>query len=91
MGEQRMPKEVIRDVAGQYDVQVGWSHEPTGHVQVGIETNDGLSIAKHLTDPDEGTTAADFTGLWGTVDREGVNRLIRVLRRARDAAFGADA
>lgn len=30
------------------------------------------------------------TGLWSTFDREDVNRLIRVLRRARDSAFGRD-
>jgi hypothetical protein len=34
--------------------------------------------------------AAQFTGLWGTFDRDEINRLIRVLRRARNAAFGAD-
>jgi hypothetical protein len=31
-----------------------------------------------------------FTGLWGTLDRDGCNRLIRVLRRARDQTFGRD-
>lgn len=29
-------------------------------------------------------------GLWTTLDRDGINRLIRVLRRARDQAFGRD-
>lgn len=33
---------------------------------------------------------ARFTALWGTLDRAGVNHLIRVLRRARNAAYGAD-
>ena len=33
---------------------------------------------------------AQFTALWGTLDRGGVNHLIRVLRRARNSAFGAD-
>lgn len=33
---------------------------------------------------------AQFTALWGTLDRAGVNHLIRVLRRARNAAYGAD-
>lgn len=35
--------------------------------------------------------APSYTGVWSTLDRQGVNKLIRVLRRARDAAYGADA
>jgi hypothetical protein len=34
--------------------------------------------------------AAQFTGLWGTFDRHQINQLIRVLRRARNSAYGAD-
>lgn len=30
------------------------------------------------------------TGLWTDLDRKGCNDLIRVLRRARDSAFGRD-
>lgn len=30
------------------------------------------------------------TGAWATLTREGCNKLIRVLRRARDSAFGRD-
>ena len=33
---------------------------------------------------------AEFTGLWGTLDRNGCNDLIRLLRKARDQAFGKD-
>lgn len=82
-----MPKEDVRDQASLYDVRVGWERN-SGYVQVGIETADGRSIAKHLTG--DGETPADFSGLWGTLDRDGCNRLIRTVRRARDAAFGAD-
>lgn len=32
-----------------------------------------------------------FDGWHATLDRDQVNKLIRVLRRARDAAYGADA
>lgn len=32
----------------------------------------------------------DYTGIWSHLDRTGVNRLIRLLRKARDAAFGSD-
>ncbi|MFC0504242.1 hypothetical protein [Micromonospora costi] len=88
MGDGVMPKETIYDLVGTFDVQVGWQPTPTGSVQLGIETHDGRSIAEHLTG--DGETPANFTGLWGTLDREGINRLIRTLRRARDSAFGRD-
>ena len=31
------------------------------------------------------------TSIWATMTRDGINRAVRLLRRARDAAFGADA
>lgn len=31
-----------------------------------------------------------YAGLWCTLDRQGCNRMIRILRKARDAAFGRD-
>lgn len=34
--------------------------------------------------------APTYRGLWADLDRAGVNRLIRILRKARDAAFGRD-
>jgi len=37
------------------------------------------------------TGVATYNGIWSTLDRDAVNRLIRVLRKARDQAFGADA
>jgi membrane-bound lytic murein transglycosylase B len=33
----------------------------------------------------------DYRGVWANLDRYRCNRLVRLLRRARDAAFGADA
>lgn len=32
-----------------------------------------------------------YSSLWATLDRDGINRLIRLLRKARDASFGSDA
>jgi len=33
----------------------------------------------------------EFTGVWSTLNRNQINYLIRLLRKARDRAFGADA
>ena len=96
-----MPKETFYDQSGMYHLCVGWQSGDTGHVQVGITTADGRPIVNHLReqhgqDPDEtDTTAPDgfaaFTALWGTLDRQALNAMIRTLRKARDAAYGADA
>ena len=88
-----MPKEVIYDEATMYDVVVGW--EADKYVQLGIETHSGRPIVQMLGDGDGDKplpleALADFTGLWGTFDRAGINRLIRALRRARDQAYGRD-
>lgn len=32
----------------------------------------------------------EYKGIWATLDREDCNRLIKILRRARDASFGRD-
>jgi len=59
-------------------VKVAWSREP-GHVEIAV-------IA------DFGPEGRDGGGDWHSqLDRNGINRLIRTLRRARDAAFGSDA
>lgn len=60
----------------QRAVHVGWSRRK--YVEVGVAR---LNIATEWVE--EGT----FTSL----DRDGVNRLIRTLQKARDAAFGKDA
>ena len=86
-----MPKEIIYDEATLYDAVVGW--KPGQYVQLGIQTHDGRPVVEVLGAGEEPKTMADmagFTGLWGTYDREGVNRLIRALRRARDQAYGKD-
>lgn len=97
-----MPKQRLIDLATMYDVEVGWrTGDGDGYVQVGIETNDRRAIIDHLAggaipreDLDRMLGAGElpaFTGLWSSLDRDGVNQLIRTLRRARDGAFGADA
>jgi hypothetical protein len=36
------------------------------------------------------TTCGSFDSLWATMNRKQINDLIRILRRARDSAFGKD-
>lgn len=88
-----MPHEHIYDSEhhdGSRGVQVSWASgksltEPSdfqpGEVRIGSGdiTHEGLPIG------DQSPTIF-FT----TLSREGINRLIRTLRRARNAAYGAD-
>lgn len=56
-------------------VQVGWTKQ---HVEVGVASFDP-------------SREMPSDGVFVSLDREGINRHIRNLRKARDAAFGADA
>lgn len=85
-------------------VTVGWDRHPD--VQIGVVVHRENAIA-YLGDAlaevditDEQRTAviealtqpeAPIFGWHTSQDRSGLNRLIKTLRRARDAAFGADA
>lgn len=79
-----MPKENIHSVSDAanpaLNAEVSWSREAE-YVQLGT------------VNPDENATTEDCitNGWFVTLDRVQINRLIRVLRRARDQAFGADA
>lgn len=42
-------------------------------------------VEANANDPD-----GSYTGVWSTLDRTSLNRLIRVLRNARDRAYGKD-
>lgn len=77
-----MPKEYIttdrtltKDTPGWSAVRVDWSRN--GHVQV-------ASVAYET--PPESQTGDN--GWFVDLDRERINELIRVLRRARDQAYG---
>lgn len=81
-----MPKENVNCVAMTgLRAEVGWSAEP-GHVQVATVHTDS---PVHWADGD--SPDGKFNGWFVTLDRDGINRMIRALRKARDAAFGADA
>ncbi len=83
-----MPKERVYDIVGLYDTTVAWDDTS---VQVGIETHDGRPLIEHLGAGNTPEELAKFRGLWGTYDRDSLNRLIRALQRARNYRFGADA
>ncbi len=93
-----MPKELIYDETREWDVTVAWKKGAGGYVQVGIVTHDGVAIAERLHVPSLSGGPSQrlspegplFNGVWGTFDREGINRLIRMLRHARDQAYGRD-
>ena len=57
------------------DHRVRVGWERQGSVQVGVDLEESV---------------VGETGLWSSLNRTGCNDLIRVLRRARDAAFGRD-
>lgn len=73
-----MPKEIITNGAFQQGdpwVEVGWYRDRSAQIGVRAENSEGTEGA----------------GLFAHLDRETINRLIRVLRKARDQAYGADA
>ena len=67
-------------------VDVRWSRWPNSHVQV-VTRLKGCEVF-FSEDPSDLPTC-DY-GMYVTLDRDGINRLIRNLRRARDQAFGRD-
>jgi hypothetical protein len=85
-------------------VQVGWSKAPTGHVELCTSDDsllngpDGLfaQVAKAVKDgSDVEVVVRDYfgtgSGLWVTLDRDGCNDLIDLIRHARNDAFRRDA
>ena len=65
-------------------VQVGWSATEYPTVQVSTVCP-AVNLAGQLLEQ------KNADGFYVHLDRDGINRLIRALRKARDAAFGADA
>lgn len=88
-----MPKEMIHQPEAPFSVEVNW-HRDANVVQIASVTrpvvgNAPLPLAE-LVDKWDDETKELATGLFCTLDRHQVNRLIRTLRRARDQAFGRD-
>jgi hypothetical protein len=101
--EIRMPHENIASTDPQMRARVTWRSDPDGdgHVQVATlrepqitytSTGDrGTSVTANPSSPSIMSTTEQDSGWYVDLSREQINRLIRVLRRARDAAFGSDA
>lgn len=80
-----MPKENVNCVAIEgFRAEVSWKAD--SHVQVAT-----VNLESPFEFTGENADAGKFEGWYVTLDREGINRMIRALRKARDAAFGSDA
>jgi hypothetical protein len=90
-----MPKENVRDcVIESFRVELSWrsaSPDLDGHVQLAtVNSASPFEFAEKNSD-NAFEAGEKFDGWHATLDRDGINRLIRQLRRARDAAYGTDA
>lgn len=88
-----MPKEVIHDqFEGSRYTEIGGAqieHVPP-FLQIGWDrtvSNVNIGTRQGGDFPDD----TERPGFFVNLDRAGINNLIRTLRKARDAAFGADA
>jgi hypothetical protein len=73
-------------LAGQGALDGG--HVPPGHPQTWAAVNDGVPTLPN--DEPKAEDLPQFSSLWASLDRAAINRLIKSLRKARDAAYGAD-
>ncbi len=90
-----MPKERIQSTTvAEFDVTVAWGRDT--HVQIATVANDAdtrlREWAEHAdgAETQPGSSFRMFDGWHVDLTRPQVNDLIRVLRRARDQAFGRD-
>lgn len=90
-----MPKERITSTtAGTFDVTVTWGRDTC--VQICTAASDADERLRNWTESKDGaetepgSSFAMFDGWHVDLNRQQINDLIRVLRRARDQAFGRD-
>ena len=80
-----MPKETIYGKsfplhgATEPEVVVGWSKEAE-HVEISVRMPDDTVLVP----------GPEANGWYAQLDRAGINRLIKTLRKARDDAYGRD-
>ena len=81
-------------------IEVSWSREAT-HVQIATKCvhaadhtayvhESFMDYLKPLPEDERLGVLSMMAGLYSTLDRDAINNIIRVLRRARDQAFGRD-
>lgn len=76
-----MPKEIIKNVVGgDTDVKIGWSRE-AGYLQIATVAPQGREL---------NSTIPEANGWHVDLDRDTINQLIRVLRKARTQIYGKD-
>lgn len=82
-----MPKINVNDeVVDNFRLEINWGMGTF----VQVATTNAESQLR-LEEGDTPDNSHPFLGWHVTLDRDGINRAIRALRKARDAAFGADA
>lgn len=93
-GDGEMPKEIVRSSTHSvFDVAIRWGRD-SNDVQIATAlAPDSTFDLKALVDGwyENPETRPETVGLWADLTRSDINRLIRLLRKARDTAFGADA
>jgi hypothetical protein len=55
-----------------------------------VEYDDDLALGQAVLNTLDTVSHGGYLGLWSDLDRHGINQLIKVLRRARDSAYGKD-
>ncbi len=96
-----MPNEVIAGTIGtagnSVRLVVRWGRRETTYMPEGsdfpcVSVSDGVMVATEALQTAEDGKSSDWEALGATweLDRGDVNELIRVLRKARDQAFGRD-
>lgn len=94
-----MPKETIygdllpfsEESPARAVAEVHW-HRDAAHVQLVTRCVRADDHSDYVRTVDEGGTPDEqpFAGFYVSLDRQGINALIRQLRRARDQAYGRD-
>lgn len=79
--------DLAHGIIGDSNLHVTWTRG--AHVQVALEVS--VAYAQLAAETPNGETCSDMTMLYTPVlKRDEINKLIRTLRRARDAAYGPD-
>lgn len=79
-----MPKENINsDDGGTTRIELSWQHDAYVQLTTALRREEAAT-------PEHPEHVAYDTGAYVPLDRYGINRLIQILRRARNAAYGRD-